>query len=102
MKFIQYATSAGEHFKYELQSATGAGPKAQTVVPPFFPAELLNEKQAGRVVVDVQVDEIGVVAGLWLISSNPEVFSVLATEAVREWKFEPTPMKIRVVLQFVP
>ncbi len=102
LTFTQYASVDGEHFKYDLMSVSGKGPRTQTVVAPYFPQELLSERQSGRVVVDVQVAENGEVAGLWLISASPEVFSALATAAVRDWKFEPLPAKIRVVVQFIP
>ncbi len=99
---IPYAESAGDHFKYQLLSETGKGPRVQIVSPPFYPQELLNDRLAGRVVLDLQLSENGEVAGVWLISASPEIFSGLATGVIREWKFEPIPQKIRIVLQFVP
>jgi TonB family protein len=100
--FTGYAQGNGEHFKYELLSESGSGPKAETVVAPYYPTELLNERTTGRVVLDVQVTEDGGVGGVWLISSTPEVFSGLATAVIREWTFEAVPGKIRVALHFVP
>ena len=44
----------------------------------------------------------GDVGGIWLISAIPDLFSTLATAAIREWKFEPNPAKIRIVLEFLP
>jgi TonB family protein len=100
--YIPYATVDNEHFKYELMSVSGGGPQTQMIVPPYFPQELLNERLTGKVVVDVQISERGEVGGLWLISSSPEVFSALATAAVRDWKFEPVSTKIRIVVHFMP
>jgi TonB family protein len=100
--YIPYTSVDAGHFKYEFLSVSGAGPRTQTIVPPYFPPELLNERLAGKVIVDVQVSETGEVGGLWLISSSPEVFSALATAAVRDWKFEPVATKIRIVVHFIP
>jgi hypothetical protein len=50
----------------------------------------------------VQVTEEGKAGGVWLVSAVPEVFGNLATASVREWKFDPTPAKIRIVLKFIP
>ena len=100
--FTAYAEGDGEHFRYELLSESGTGPKAVDAHAPFFPEELLKEKLRGRVAIDVVISETGEVTGLFLISSAPEVFSVLATSAVRDWKFEPVAGKVRVVLQFLP
>jgi hypothetical protein len=52
--------------------------------------------------MDVQVTEKGEVAGIWLVSSNPDIFGGLATAAIRQWHFESIPAKIRVVLDFTP
>ena len=52
--------------------------------------------------MEVQVTERGEVAGVWLVSADPDVFGTLATAAVREWRFEPIPSKIRVILDFKP
>src|SRR6185436_8901538 len=100
--FARYTAGEGDHFQYELLSESGTGPKAIDAHTPFFPEELLKERLKGRVVIDVVVSDTGEVSGLFLISSAPEIFSVLATSAVREWKFEPVAAKIRLVLQFVP
>ena len=52
--------------------------------------------------MEVQVTEKGDVAGVWLVSADPDIFGTLATSAVREWRFEPIPSKIRIVLHFSP
>ena len=97
-----YARGDGDHFKYELRSATGAGPRVQTLVAPFFPQELLTQRLGGEVVVDVQVTDNGEVGGIWLISATPEIFGDLAITAVHDWKFESAPGKVRVALRFIP
>ena len=64
--------------------------------------ELIDEKISGEVVVDAQITEEGRIAGLWLVSANPDIFGGLATAAIREWRFEKMPAKIRIILQFSP
>ena len=63
---------------------------------------MLDQKLAGEVVIDAQVLEDGKVAGIWLVSAAPDIFESLATAAVREWRFDPVPAKIRIVLEFKP
>jgi TonB family protein len=78
------------------------GPQVQMFVSPYYPVELLSEKLAGEVVMDIQVTDDGRVAGLWLVSAAPDIFANLATSAVRQWQFEPLSAKIRVVVKFTP
>jgi len=99
---ISYGRGDGDHFKYELLSPSGAGPRAQAIVAPFFPEELLKDRLSGNVALDIQVQDDGAVGGVWLISASPEIFSDLAIAAVRDWKFEAIPGKIRIVVQFIP
>jgi TonB family protein len=98
----RYAEGTEQNFRYQLLSDTSNRPRIETFVAPYYPEELLSEKLAGEVVLDVQVTEHGKVAGMWLVSSSPDVFASLATAAVREWRFEAIPAKIRIVLQFQP
>jgi TonB family protein len=100
--FARYSEGSEQNVRYRLLSESEAGPGLRTFVPPYYPDELLAEKLSGEVVIDVQLTEDGGVAGLWLISATPEIFSSLATAAVREWKFEPWAVKIRVVVEFAP
>ena len=100
--YTGYATGEGEHFKYELLSPSGSGPRVENVVAPFLPPELLNDRKPGRVVMDLQISETGEVGALWQISATPEIYSGLAISAVRDWKFDAVPGKIRVVFQFIP
>jgi TonB family protein len=99
---IRYAHDDGDHFRYELLSPSGNGPGVHTLVAPYFPDELLTQRTSGEVVIDIQVTDRGDVAGIWLISAQPEVFADLATAAVHDWKFTPTPAKIRVTMRFIP
>jgi len=101
-RFVSYSRGEGDHFRYELLSGSEDGPRVQSIVAPLFPEELLQRRLSGRVVVDAQVTEDGNVGGIWLISALPEVFSGLAAEAVRSWKFDPIFRKIRIVIHFVP
>jgi TonB family protein len=100
--FNSYANGVEQNIRYQLLSATEAIPKIQAFVEPYYPDELLTEQLGGQVVLDLQVTEQGDVSGVWLVSSTPDVFGSLATAAVRQWKFESIPTKIRVVLDFTP
>jgi hypothetical protein len=97
-----YSHGDGDHFRYELQSTTGEGPIVRTLVVPNFPDELVSQRVGGQVVIDLQVTDKGEVAGMWLVSSLPEIFTDLATTAVHDWKFNSGPQKIRAVVQFIP
>ena len=98
----RYAEGTAEHFRFELLSEVGQGPGVVQAIPPPYPPELLNERLAGNVVMDIQVSDTGEVAGVWLITAQPEIFSGLATGVIRDWKFQPQLMKIRVIFHFVP
>jgi TonB family protein len=95
-----YAAAAEDNVRYQLLSESESGPRVEMFVAPYYPEELLEQKLAGEVVVDVQVTDQGNVAGMWLVSATPEIFSSLATTAIRQWKFEAIPAKIRIVMQF--
>ena len=97
-----YDRGGESNVSYQLSSYSRRGPRVQTIVAPYYPDDLLEQKVRGEVVMDVQVTPEGDVGGLWLVSSVPDVFATLATNAVRQWKFEPIPTKIRVVLDFKP
>ncbi len=96
----RYAQGAEQNIRYELLAEAGQRPHIETFVAPYYPPELIDEKISGEVVVDVQITAEGKVGGLWLISANPDIFGGLATAAIREWRFEGTPAKIRIVLRF--
>jgi TonB family protein len=97
-----YANGREANTAWELLSDSAGGPRLQTFITPYYPPELLAQKSAGKVVMDVQITEKGDIAGIWLVSAEPEVFANLATTAVRDWRFEPIPSKIRVILHFQP
>jgi hypothetical protein len=97
-----YAHGREPNTAWELLTESARGPRLQTFIAPYYPPELLTQKSAGKIVMDVQITEKGDVAGVWLVSAEPEVFANLATSAVREWRFEPIPGKIRVILNFQP
>jgi len=97
-----YAQGEDAHVRYQLLTASNSQPDVRSLVAPFYPSELLDQKLAGEVVLDLQVTEEGKVGGVWLVSAVPEVFANLATSSVRQWRFEPAPAKIRIVLQFRP
>ncbi len=97
-----YDHGSAQNLTYQLRSETLDQPHVKTLIPPYYPAELLEEKLPGEVVLDVQVTAEGSVGGMWLVSATPDVFGSLATAAVRQWLFEPVPAKVRIVLKFVP
>ena len=97
-----YAKGAAPNIEYDLLAETGNRPRLEKFVAPYYPAELVNGKVSGEVIVDVQISDEGKAAGLWLVSANPEIFGGLATAAIREWRFENIPAKIRVILRFSP
>jgi TonB family protein len=100
--WLLYAHGSGLNTTWELLSESAAGPRMDIFIAPYYPPELLEQKTSGKVVMEVQITESGDVAGVRLISSEPEIFGTLATAAVREWRFEPIRSKIRVILDFRP
>jgi hypothetical protein len=97
-----YLSGGNRGVNFDLQSDSDKHPRVSRVVTPYYPQELLDEKVSGDVVMDVQVTDEGKVGGVWLVSATPEIFSTLATSAVRQWEFESIATKIRVVLKFQP
>jgi TonB family protein len=97
-----YLSGGNRGVNFDLQSDSDKRPRVSRVVTPYYPQELLDEKVAGDVVLDVQVTDEGKVGGVWLVSATPEIFSTLATSAVRQWEFEAIATKIRVILKFQP
>jgi TonB family protein len=102
VEWKSYMTSAFHNTGYELFSGSEKRPRVIRVVTPYYPPELMDQKVAGEVVLDVQITEQGKVSGIWLISSTPEVFGGLAATSIREWEFEPVSTKIRMILRFKP
>jgi TonB family protein len=97
-----YVQGSDSHVQYQVMSDSDRRPDVRTVVAPYYPAELLEQKVGGEVVVDVQITEQGKVGGLRLVSAMPDLFDTLATAAVRDWEFEPLPVKVRILLRFKP
>jgi len=98
----RYAQENADHLRYALLSETENQPHVTDFVGPYYPSELLETKQSGQVVLDLQVMDDGRVGGVWLVSASPEIFGGLATAAVRQWQFEAIPAKVRVLLEFLP
>lgn len=97
-----YASGSDEYLEYELASDSDDGPRIRSLVRPIYPEELRRGGVAGEVTVDVQISDRGEVIGLWLISARPNIFSGLATSAVRQWQFDGRAQKVRVVIRFRP
>jgi TonB family protein len=102
VQWHMYAHGSEANTRWELLSDSGSGPRIEVIDAPYYPPELIGEELAGRVVMEVEVTNHGDVAGLRLVSSEPEIFGTLATSAVRDWRFEPTAARIRVVVEFKP
>jgi TonB family protein len=98
----RYFEGATAGVRYQLLSDSSSTPHVQSIVAPHYPSELIAQKLSGEVVIDLQLTDEGEVAGIWLISSTPDIFASLATAAVRQWRFDAIPAKIRVVLAFTP
>jgi TonB family protein len=97
-----YMRGSDSHVQYQVMSDSDRRPDVRTVVAPYYPPELLEQKVGGEVIVDVQITGEGKVGGVWLVSAMPDLFETLAAAAVRDWEFEPVPAKVRVVLKFKP
>lgn len=97
-----YVQGTDTHVQYQVMSESDRRPDLRTVVAPYYPPELLEQKVGGEVVVEVQITEQGKVGGLKLVSAMPDLFDTLATAAVRDWEFEPLPVKVRILVRFKP
>ena len=100
--YVPYVSTREAYLEYELLSASSDRPEVRSLVHPYYPGDLRNASVGGQVELDVQLSSVGDVIGVWLISASPDVFGNLATGAVRNWKFDPVPAKIRIVLRFTP
>jgi len=97
----RYAHGSDDHVRYAVLSESESQPALTTFVAPYYPAELLEQRLSGEVILDLQITDEGRAGGVWLVSAVPDIFGNLATAAVRQWRFEPISAKIRVVLNFV-
>jgi TonB family protein len=100
--YTSYAEGSEQNIRYRLLSSDSAVPRLVGFVAPYYPDELLQQKLAGEVTIDIQITQDGDVNGLWLVAATPDIFGSLATAAVREWKFDSTLAKIRVIVEFAP
>ena len=98
--YVPYWSAREAYLEYELLSASSDRPAVRSLVSPYYPGDLRDESVGGQVELDVQLSSAGDVIGVWLIWASPDVFGNLATGAVRNWKFDPVPAKIRIVLRF--
>lgn len=69
--------------------AVSGEPLLQTWVAPVYPEPARAAKQEGRVIVDLLVDEHGVVTEVRVAHSDNPVFDAAALAAVRQWRFKP-------------
>ena len=77
-----------------LQSArdgTPGRPVKIKDVPPVYPPEAKSAKVAGTVILEMVVDEQGDVSDVKVVRSVP-MLDAAAVDAVRQWKYQPTPM----------
>ncbi|MBX3737404.1 MAG: TonB family protein [Candidatus Didemnitutus sp.] len=69
--------------------AVSGEPLLSAWVPPVYPVAARAAKQEGRVIVDMLVDEHGVVTEARVAHSDNAVFDEAALAAVRQWRFKP-------------
>ena len=96
----RYAHGSDDHVIYAVLSESENQPRLTTFIAPYYPAELLEQRLSGEVVLDLQITDEGRAGGVWLVSATPDIFGSLATAAVRQWQFEAVSARIRVVLDF--
>jgi TonB family protein len=58
-------------------------------INPKYPPEAKKEKLMGKVIVETVITEEGLVDGIEVVKSDDERFSEAATEAIKQWRFEP-------------
>lgn len=77
-------------------------PRAVKRVMPEYPKEALQDRAEGKVILNIVVDEEGVVTDAKVITADPPgVFDEAAIEAMKQWVFEPAeqagvPIKVRL------
>lgn len=69
-------------------------------VPYAYPSEARRAGIEGRVMVGIEVDELGNVASTTIIGESPKVLADAAVAALKQWKFRPhtyrgVPVKVR-------
>ena len=84
---------AGDRFRYLDIPFTAAGdaePSYRRIAPPRYPAEAVEAKQAGNVLLHVKVGVDGLPTDVSVASaSQPGVFDEAAITAVKGWQFNP-------------
>ncbi|MFC1627516.1 TonB family protein [Gemmatimonadota bacterium] len=82
-------------------------PKPVKRVMPKYPEEALQDGSEGKVILNIVVDEKGVVTEAKVITADPPgVFDEAAIEAMKQWVFEPAeqagvPIKVRLAYPIV-
>lgn len=64
-------------------------PVVQHKVNPVYPEEARRDKVTGTVVCDALIDAAGTVQDLDVLIADDQRLAVAATEAIRQWRFEP-------------
>ena len=77
-------------------------PRPTKRVMPEYPKEALQDGTEGKVILNIVVDEKGVVLEVSVVTANPPgVFDDSAITAMKQWEFEPAesrgqPIKVRL------
>ena len=70
-------------------SSTAAEDDLVKRVEPEYPEEARRQNIQGAVVIEVHIDQAGVVQEVKLIS-GPDILAKAATDAVKQWRYRPT------------
>ena len=83
-------------------------PERIRFVKPEYPETALKERQAGKVILEIVVNQSGTVEAAKVIRSNP-AFDTAAMTAVVQWRYKPAlkegkPVRVSltVVIEFSP
>jgi TonB family protein len=71
-------------------------PRLISSVPPVYPLALRREHVEGQAVIDVIVAPDGRVTEARALRATHPLFAVAATEAVRQWRYEPRAIETRI------
>ncbi|MBI5424375.1 MAG: TonB family protein [Opitutae bacterium] len=83
------ASGADAPVAVDAALAVTGDPLLRAWVPPVYPEAARATKLEGRVIVDMLVDEHGVVTEARVAHSDNAVFDEAALAAVRQWRFKP-------------
>jgi TonB family protein len=78
-----------ETWEHDAPCAEITHPEVKDKVNPKYPPEAREQKIMGSVVLRSIIDEAGVVRDLEIVESPDELLSEAATQAVKQWTFEP-------------